>query len=738
MTSHATIMALAGSDNSRKAARMNSVLKKSLLSVATLTGVAAIWGAIYLWTPPGQSFDAQAAQEVAERYDVRIIRDNYGVPHIFGKTDADAHFGLAYAHAEDDWETMEQTLLSGRGMSAQHFGQAEAPADYLYDLFRVEQAVAAGDLGIPADVQAIIEAYAAGLNKFGADHPDQITPGLLPVTADDINAAVMWLTPFFYRMDDYLAPLFSETDAPQVSPWQQQAALSLPQAVRGSNGFAVAPSRSADGHTRLIVNSHQPMVGRYAWYEAHLVSEEGLNIAGGTFPGTPVIPQGITPNTAWTHTVNRPDLIDIYKLTVDDEGDPQTYELDGEWLPFDRGMADFRVKLWGPFSLPIKRDALWSEHGPVLSTPSGHYALRFAGLGETAAVEQWFRMAKAQNLDEWREALTINGVMSFNIVYGDRDGNIGTIYNARMPNRIEGPDWTGVLPGNDRRLIWDGFRPVSDLPQLWNPDCGWVFSANATPFMVTDPECDQDRTDFSATFGIEDRITNRSRRAVAQIVPDRSITREELLQYRADTLFDPESRLMQLVVELVGMATDDPDIQAAQEVLRNWDGDTVVESRGAALAVITGVRTLGYEFLDEGEASLDILATTASELEAAFGRIDPEWGEVNRIVRGDENWPLDGAPDVLRAIYADKDGVAKQGYLNAFAGDTHIMVADWAPDGTLRAESIHQYGSATLDKTSPHYDDQVELFATHEYKTMPMTLEEALDVATEDYRPGER
>lgn len=717
---------------------MNKTLKISLLSVAALATVAAIGGAVYLWTPSGQSFDPDAANEAATDYDVRIIRDGFGVPHIFGQTDADAHFGLAYAHAEDDWETMEQTLLSGRGMSSQHYGQAEAPADYLYDLFRVEQAVAAGDLGIPDDVQAIIEAYAAGLNKFGADHPDRITPGLLPVTADDINAAVMWLTPFFYRLDDYLAPLFSETDAPQVSPWQQQASRNLPQAVRGSNGFAVAPSRSADGHTRLIVNSHQPMNGRYAWYEAHLVSEEGLNIAGGTFPGTPVIPQGITPNTAWTHTVNRPDLIDIFKLTVDDEDDPQTYELDGEWLDFDRGTSDFRVKLWGPFSLPVKRDALWSQHGPVLSTPSGHYALRFAGLGETAAVEQWFRMAKAQNLDEWRDALTINGVMSFNIVYGDRDGNIGHIYNARMPNRVEGPDWEEVLPGNDSRLIWDGFRPVSDLPQHWNPDCGWVFSANATPFMVTDPACDQARSDFSPTFGIEDRITNRSRRAVELLVNDPSITRDELLAYRADTVYHPESQLMQLVVELVSMPTEDPDVQAAQNVLRNWNGDTVKESRGAALAVITGIRTLGYEYTDEAEASLDILAKTASDLTEQFGRVDPEWGVVNRIKRGDEDWPLDGAPDVLRAIYADKDGVTNQGFMNAFAGDTHIMVADWSPDGTLLAESIHQYGAATLDESSPHYDDQVEMFAKHQYKVMPMTLDEVLAVAAEDYRPGER
>ncbi|MGB3457566.1 MAG: penicillin acylase family protein [Litorimonas sp.] len=712
-------------------------MKKILLGLALVLTAVALGAAVYLKTPSPRAFDLDAATARAADYDVRIIRDGFGVPHILGVTDADAHFGYAFAHAEDDWATIQETLVASRGQSALYYGRDQAPADYLFDLFDVE-AASAGIEDVPDDIRALIRAYADGVNYYAALNPDTTLPGLMPVTERDVQAGLIWGTPFFYRLDGYLEPLFDEDDKPSVSPWEQQAGLNLPEAVRGSNGFAVAPSRSADGHTRLIVNSHQPMEGRYAWYEAHLMSEEGLNIFGGTFPGNPIIPQGVTPNTAWTHTVNRPDLVDIYKLVVDDEDDPRQYRLDGEWRDFERRDAEFRVKLFGPFSLPVKRDALRSSHGPVLSTPNGHFALNFAGLGENASVEQWFRMAKAQNMQEWRQALEINGVLSFNIVYGDRDGNIGTIYNARMPDRIEGPDWGGILPGDDSRLIWSGFRPVSDLPQIWNPDCGWLFSANATPFMLTDPECDNAREDFSPTFGIEDRITNRSLRAVSLFTQDAAITRGELLRYRADTVYDPESKLMQLLVDLVAMPSDDDAVNAAKDVLRNWDGRSDRDSRGAALAIITGLRTLGYEYDDGGEPSHDILKTVAGELDAAFGRIDPEWGEVNRIVRGEENHPLDGAPDVVRAIYADRDGVAKDGYMNAFAGDTHIMIADWSPDGTLRAESIHQYGSATLDEASPHYDDQVEMFSNGEFKTLAMTREAVLESAVEDYRPGER
>lgn len=703
-------------------------------AVGLLSG-ALIAGTVYLWTPGGAPFDAEEARRAAQGYDVEIIRDEYGVPHIIGQTDADAHFGLAYAHAEDDWATIQQTLVASRGRGSEYYGKGEAPADFMFDLFRVEQTVNSNAYNPPEHIRAITKAYADGMNLFAAEHPDEIAPGLLPITENDIHAGVMWATPFFYRLDGYLAPLFSDDGAPQVSPWDQEAFLGGHKVI-GSNGFAVAPSRSADGHTRLIVNSHQPMTGRYAWYEAHLMSGEGLNIFGGTFPGTPIIPQGITPTTAWTHTVNRPDLVDIYRLEVDDEDDPQAYRLDGEWREFERDEAEFRVKLFGPFSLPIKRDALWSEHGPVISSPKGHFAVKFAGLTETRAVEQWLAMGKARNMAEWRDALDINGVLSFNIIYGDADGNIGAVYNGRMPNRIEGPDWQDILPGDDSKLIWDSYRKPTDLPQIWNPECGWVFSANASPFKITDPACDLKRSDFSKTFGIEYRMTNRARRAVKIISPDESITRDELLRYRSDTRYDPEHQLMQLVVELVTAQSDDPLTQQAQEVLRNWDGDTTQDNRGAALAVMTGVMSKGGEYEEDLADPMEALRYVSETLMERFGRLDPEWGEVNRIVRGDVSMPLDGAPDVLRAIYGDPRDVASDGVMNALAGDTHIMIADWDAEGRLRAQSIMQYG-ASQHPDSPHYNDQVELFATGAYRDLTMTEDEVRAAAVRSYRPGQ-
>jgi len=718
-------------------------VKKWLLGASGLLGLGLIGAGVYLKTPSPAAFDAESAIEAAADYDARIIRDGYGVPHIFGQTDADASFGFGYAHAEDDWDTIQDVIIGARGMTSQFKGKASAPQDFLFDLFKVENTVETQIGSISPEARAATKAYADAINLWGAHNPDRVLAGILPVSEDDIHRGMTWGSPFFYRLDETLAGLFTAETKPDVSPWSQTSSLQLPSLetaanLRGSNAFAVAPSRSNDGHTRLFVNSHQPLEGPYAWYEAHMVSEQGLNITGGTFPGVPIIPQGVTPNIGWTHTVNRPDLADIYALEVDDFKTPKRYKLDGKWQDFEISKSKFRVKLFGPFSLPIKRDMLWSQHGPVISTETGHYAVRFAGLQSMGTLEQWYRMGKAQNMDEWRKALEINGVLSFNIVYGDKDGNIGEVYNARMPRRIEGPDWQKVLPGDKSELIWTEFRAPTDLPQIWNPECGWVFSANANPFQLTDAACDLKRENFSKTFGIEDRITNRSRRAVALFSPDKEITRDEFIAYRSDTKYDPQSNLMQLVVELVSQSYDDKILNDAKEVLRNWDGDASFESRGAALAIITGTRALGYEIRAKEMDPVEALRETAQDLMDRFGRLDPEWGEVSRMQRGSVDVPLEGGPDVLRAVYADRDGVRKSGTMNAFAGDSHIMLADWDAEGNLILDSIHNYGAATLDKNSPHYSDQAELFAKGGFKRMPVTLEQVLEVGSRDYRPNKR
>ena len=342
---------------------------------------AAALVAVVVPKPP-RSADPARLLPPPGRYDVRILRDTWGVPHVFGRTDADAAYGLAFAHAEDDFETIQWSLLAARGRLATRLGPEAAPNDFVVQLLRVNEVVDAGyarDLS-PA-TRALCEAYADGVNHYAALHPEKAWPGLFPAKGRDVVAGFVHKLPFFFGLDRVLKNLLSEeADAPPLA---------------GSNAFAIAPSRSADGATRLVVNSHQPWTGPVAWYEAHVHSEEGWDAVGGVFPGAPVILHGHNRRLGWAHTVNDPDLIDVYALTVDPD-DPTRYRYDGAWRPFEQRTATIDVKLWGPLAITVRRDAWWSVHGPVVRGPRGTFAVRLAGYGEVRQVEQWFRMNKAQ------------------------------------------------------------------------------------------------------------------------------------------------------------------------------------------------------------------------------------------------------------------------------------------------------------------------------------------------------
>lgn len=701
----------------------------------------------FLWamkTPVSEFDDRDIIRDIAKSYDARIIRDNWGIAHIFGKTDPDTSFGLGYSHAEDDWETIQETIMTSRGMSAQYLGLQKnlvgLPAttqDYLFDLFKVQEAVDAKiDKEVSPKARAMAKAYADGLNLWAIENPSRILPGILPMTDKDVIAGYTWATPFFFRMDEELQMIFAEGEAPPVGPYQSSA-VHTDGAVLGSNAFAIAPSRSEDGHTRLVVNSHQPFVGPYAWFEAHVVSEEGLNLAGGGFPGTPILAQGVTPTHGWAHTVNKPDLTDLYKLETNREKNPTQYKLDGEWVDFEITKAKFRVKLIWQFSLPVEMDMRWSAHGPVLETDAGFYAIRFSGLQGVGALDQWYAMSKADTIDKWNSALEMNGVLSFNIVYANKDGDIMSLYNARMPKRKKGPAWRGILPGDDSTLIWNDYHAVAELPRIFNPESGWLFSANSSPFYITDNGHNNLRENFPDEYGIEPRITNRAQRSLALFSKDDAISSAELLEYRSDAFYQPGVHIRTLQETVSEMSFEDDTLREAQELIRNWDGSAEVENRNAAITILTAMHAGGFELKDDLMPVEEALEKASAEILEVFGRLDPTWGAVNRLRRGDVDLPLRGGPDTLRAIYGDHNSFVANKGLTAVAGDTHIMVADWDENGKLFLQTIHQFGAATLDETSDHYADQAPLFARGEYKPMPMTLEEVLPLATRDYRPGQ-
>jgi acyl-homoserine-lactone acylase len=296
--------------------------------------------------------------------------------------------------------------------------------------------------------------------------PKPSTPGLLPITGKDIEAGFVFKQPFFYGLDTELKAI-TAPGGPPPPP-------------KGSNGLAIAPSRNADGATRLLVNSHQPYTGPVAWYEAVVESGQGWHVAGGFFPGAPFMLHGHNATLGWANTVSKPDLVDIYKLTINPQNKNQ-YRLDGAWRDFDKTTATLRVKLWGPIVLPVRKAVLRSVHGPVLETKSGVFAIRYAGMGEYRQPQQFWALNKARTVEEWRAAIATHALPSLNYIYGDAAGNIGFVHNGQYPNRTVAADWAHLLPGDRSDLIWQGYLPVEKSPQLWNPKSGFVFNSNNTP-----------------------------------------------------------------------------------------------------------------------------------------------------------------------------------------------------------------------------------------------------------------
>jgi len=692
------------------------------------------------------------------QYDVEILRDSWGVPHIYGKTDADVAYGLAYAHAEDDFATIQESLIMGRARNALYNGPEGAQMDYMVHLLEAQDIVEREyEEQLSPEVRELCEAYADGLNHYAALHPEElVSTDLLPFQGKDVVVGFVFRGPFFHGLDNAVGRLFGPERAREVSekseenavsaalPFDEQdlaaSGFSLTNGLEmGSNTFSVSPKRSADGSTFININSHQPWEGMVTWWEAHVHSDEGWEAVGGVFPGTPLILHGHNRNLGWAHTVNRPDLIDIYVLEMNPNNDNQ-YRLDGEWKDLEVEEVAIPVKIWGPIVWTVKQEVYKSVHGPVVKRPHGTYAIRYAGRGDVRQVEQWFRMNKAKNFEEWKDAMKMRAIPSLNTGYADKDGNIAYIYNARFPNRVPGYDWQKYLPGDKSELIWplDEYVPFEDLPMVINPESGFVQNCNSTPYETTFGDENPEPEDYPNHFGIETHMTNRAMRALELFQADESITWEEFYAYKHDVQYSEDSFVGQSLAMLDDIPQqEDPDLRQAIDHLKAWDLRVNPENTRAALAILSLQPLFGGDNgPPEPEAFLAKLNEAAANLKKVHGTIDVPWKEVNRLRRGDLDLGLGGGPDILRAVTGDitDDGA----HIVGKTGDSYVLLVRWHPDGEVESLSIHQYGSATLDETSPHYADQAEKRFIHmKMKDVWLDRDDIEANLERQYQPGD-
>ena len=722
---------------------------------ALLVLVLAIFIGLATWEP----FFAQRSEapDTGRTYTAEIIRDDFGVPHIYGESDADVAFGVAIAHAEDDFFNLQDVIAMAKGRYGAIAGQDGAAVDYVYHLLDARGTAERHYPDLPADTRALFDAYAAGLNRYAAENPGEVKLArLFPVDGVDVAAGFALRQPFFFGLNNVIEPLVAgkplrreygpdipgfprDENGNVIEQAEQQPAQAEPEdvayspfgkanALAGSNAFAVAPEKSG-GPTILVSNSHQPLRGGVAWYELVVESGEGWHYAGANFPGSPFPFLGHNEHLGWTNTVNRPDMVDVYKLVMDDSG--TRYRLDGEWRDLETKTVTLPVKL-GPITLPVRRTVHRSVHGPVIRNDQGFFAIRYGGIDNIDQLDAYYRLNKASTLEEWQAQLARMDVPSTNFIYADEEGNIAFVYNAAIPDRPEQVNgervnWRGILPGDRSDLIWNGAVEYEEIPKLVNPPSGWLYNANNEPYTAAGAGSDLDPEDFAPELGVERKQTNRSLRAYKLMSEANLLDRENLRRIKYDKGYEREGYVAGLwdALETLDLS-DSPELAEARDLLLGWDFTADNAGRADALALLMIKEFMSAEYQNKNDRPVvrERLEWATGHLMEHFGRIDPPMSELLRLRQGDVDLPLDGGSDTLRA--STTWDIDEDGRLSLKHGDSFIQWVEWRPGERVRSQSIQPFGAATNRPESPYYTDQMQLFVEHGLKPVHFWREDVL------------
>lgn len=662
---------------------------------------------------------------------VTIVRDKFGVPHIFGDKDVDVAFGLAWANAEDDFKTMQETVAAAKGLQARLLGKDGASMDFLVHAFKSREIVAEQyDKQLSPEYRAYIEAYAEGVNAYAEKHPKEILhKKIFPVSAKDIlvgSHLITGLISYAHKpVQDIMGGKYDDEDV----KW-------------GSNAFAYSAKKTESGNPILVANPHLPFEGFISWYEAHLKSNEGLDVFGATFPGASSIFVGTNRNLGWTHTFNKLDLVDVYKLKMHPEDDLK-YEYDGEWLELEERKVKLKVKI-SFLRIPVGKTTYWSKHGFVLKSKKGDfYAIRFTGNEVINAPEQWYRMNKAKNFEEFKEAMNMIAIPRFNTVYADKEDNIYYVNYGRIPKRDQSRDWTKIQPGNKSDLVWDEFYQLDELPQITNPDCGYVFNTNNTPYNATCEEGDMPFCHYPKDMGFKETNNNRSLRFMELIDLYDKVSYEDIKDIKFDNQYPSSGVFLDsLHVFFETDANKYPELKDMILKMQNWDKKASPHSVAAtyfilAIDYIYRKNNLSDKMFYQGlkvdeELFVEAVTATKEHLEKYFKTLEVPIRDVQVIRRGDKEVYMPGFPDALAANYTKK---AKDGKYVGFIGDSYTLVVEYDKNGPIKMESLVAYG-ASSKPDSPHYTDQMELFSKQITKKVSMNRAEIFENAEAIYRPG--
>ena len=667
------------------------------------------------------------AQAQIDPKTVTIARDSFGVPHIFAKTDPQVSYGLAWAHAEDDFKSLQMVALPSKGLMGRALGKDGVAGDYAFALFRCREITEEKWNTLSPAFLRLIEGYVQGINDYAKAHPEEVlVKQLFPMTLKEYIASSVLALTIFNGGDRALRSIFANNVNPLIDYDKM-----------GSNAIAIHPSRTTTGEAFLAINAHQPNEGPEAFYEAHVNSEEGWNALGGLLAGGPCILHGVNENLGWAHTVNFCDRLDIYQLQMNPKKADQ-YMFDGVWTDLEKKKIKLHIK---GVPIPVSRDLYWSKYGATMKNEQGTFAIRLGANMEIRVLEQWYTMNKAQNFTQFYKAISMQGLSMFNIMYADRNDTIFYINNALMPIRDPSPtyDWKKTLPGNTSKTLWTKFYGIRELPQYVNPSSGFLFNTNHSSFYATAPENNLLASAFSPTSNWETNHNNRSKRFLELMPSAGKIDFDSFKRIKFDRQFPAVFEFPYSIDSLFLMKRANyPQYDTLMRNLQEWDRRGVPESKGAAAFLMV------YEKVSRAMRGKDSRALTMAECEKllhdiqdqmmkTYSTTDLALGDIQKLVRGDKEFPGPGLPDLLSPEW----GVATaNGKRKITGGDAYVALVRFPKQGLPIIETVNTYG-ASAKQGSPHFDDQVPLFLQQKTKTMTLDKAKVLATAKRIYHPGE-
>jgi acyl-homoserine-lactone acylase len=659
----------------------------------------------------------------APRAGTEILWDTYGVPHVFARDERSMFYAFGWAQMQSHADLLLRLYGQARGRAAEYWG-----ADYLDSdrWVRVNGVPERGQLWYRQTkprFRAFIDAFVAGANAYAEQNPARVSPEfkvVLPLRGSDVLAHTNRVMQYSFVSDARMVQAATE-------------AIS-----RGSNGWAIAPKRSASGNALLLANPHLPWGDLFTWYESQLVSPD-LQVYGATLVGLPMICIAFNDHLGWTHTVNTLDGADLYDLTLV----PGGYRFNGAVRAFEQTQELIRVREGQSYRVDTLT-ILRSVQGPVIArTANRAIALRVVGNDQPHLLEQYWNMGRAENLSEFEDAIRPLQLPMFTIIYADRDGHIMHAFNGRVPVKLRGDwaFWNRMVPGDTSELVWARTHTYQELPKVIDPESGWLQNANDPPWSTTIPAA-LDPGRFPSYMAPRTPPAFRPQHSLRLLNSDSSITFEELVKYKHSTRLELGDRI---VDELAAAARAHGSSRARQaaDVLQAWDRSTNANSRGAVLfdAFYRGTMRRRWpgnslfavrwsesrplstpDGLSDAEQAVAVLDEAAALVEQTWGALDVRWGDVYRLRRDSLDLPANGGPSDLgafRVLGFERTGNT----FTATSGDSYVAAIEFSRP--VRARTLISYGNAS-QPGSPHRIDQLPLFARQELRPVWLQREEIM------------